>query len=124
MRPFQPVPLEEPQGAEGTESIPVTVIPETQNIHDDGSDPLGSADVYCQTFVGRGAYWEKYQSALKQCQLKKGNETVEIRIEFEPHNPRDKNAIRFDALLDGVWHPLGYVGQHKIPKLTSAIKKQ
>ena len=26
MRPFQPVPPEEPQGAEGTESIPVTVM--------------------------------------------------------------------------------------------------
>ena len=31
LRPFQPVPPEEPQGAEETESIPVTVIPETQN---------------------------------------------------------------------------------------------
>ena len=128
MRPFQPVPPEEPQGAEGTESIPVTVISETQNIYDDsehrdGSDPLGSDEVYCQTFVGRGAYWEKYQSALKQCRLKKGkNETVEIRMEFEPDNPRDKNAIRFDALLDGVWHPLGYVGRNKVPKLTTAIK--
>ena len=99
-----------------------------QNIYDDsehhdGSDHLGSDEVYCQTFVGRGAYWEKYQSALKQCRLKKGNKgTVEIPIEFEPDNPRDKNAIRFDALLDGVWHPLGYVGRNKVPKLTTAIK--
>ena len=49
-------------------------------------------------------------------------ETVEIEMEFEPDNPRDKNAIRFDALWDGVCHPLWHVGRNKIPKLTTAIK--
>ena len=64
-------------------------IPDYYEGHD-GSDPLGSDEVHCQTFVGRGVYWEeKFQSALKQCRLEKGNnETVEIRIEFEPDNPR------------------------------------
>ena len=45
-------------------------IPDYYEGHD-GSDPLGSDEVHCQTFVGRGVYWEeKYQSALKQCRLK------------------------------------------------------
>lgn len=121
MCPFQPVPQEEPQGASGTAGTTVTTLAETP----EHAVPQPEDDeLYTQVFAGRGAYWEeRYQSALKQCRRKKGNnETVEVRMEFEPDNPEDRNAIRFDALLDGIWHPLGYVGCQKIPKLTSAIR--
>lgn len=64
----------------------------------------------------------RYQCALKKCkEIMRNNEEVVVRFEFEPDN-EDRNAIRFDACIDGLWHPLGYAGLPKIPKLTKAIR--
>ena len=91
---------------------------------DTTAEDVDADDLYCQTFAGRGSYWEeKYQRVLIECRRMLGNnEDVVVRLVFEPENRQDRNAIRFDAYVDGSWHPLGYAGLRKIPKLTKAIK--
>ena len=83
------------------------------NVENDPSEDEGGEDnLHCQTFAGRGSYWEeKYQRALKTCrQMLGNNEDVVVQLVFEPENLQDRNAIRFDVNLNGSWHPLGYAG--------------
>ena len=99
------------------------------NVENDPSEDEGDEDnLHCQTFAGRGSYWEeKYQRALKACrrQMLDNNEdvVVQLHIVFEPENLQDRDyAIRFDVNLNGSWHHLGYAGLRKIPKLTKAVR--
>ena len=47
--------------------------------------------------------------------------TVQVRAKFEPDNIEDKNAIKFEVLLDGTWYIIGYCGVKKIPKLHKGL---
>ena len=80
--------------------------------------------MYSQYFAIKGAAWEdRYQDSLRLCSSKLlHKEEVRVRAEPEPGNIRDKNAIKFEAFLDGEWHILGYCALAKIPKLKSALR--
>ncbi|KAL9964400.1 hypothetical protein ACROYT_G028037 [Oculina patagonica] len=70
-----------------------------------------------------GSNWEmRYQEGLKKCynmQVKK--QKVQLRVEHEPDNISDCNALKFEVLSDGQSYILGYCGKKKIPKLKRAL---
>ena len=52
---------------------------------------------------------------------RRAKKTVQVRAKFEPDNIEDKNAIKFEVLLDDTWYIIGYCGVKKIPKLHKAL---
>ena len=56
------------------------------------------------------------QSALRQ------NQDIEVNLLSEADNPKDKNAISVNVVINGKELKLGYVGLKKIPKVTAALK--
>ena len=60
-----------------------------------------------------GSNWEmRYQEGIQKCydlQIKK--QKVELRVEHEPDNISDCNALKFEVLSDGQWFILGYCGK-------------
>lgn len=102
---------------------------------EDESDPSVSDEelneatesvMYSQYFPIKGAAWEdRYQEGLKLCSSKLlHKEVVKVRAKPEPGNIRDKNAIKFEAFLDGEWYILGYCALAKIPKLKKALQNE
>ena len=47
-----------------------------------------------------------------------------FKIEHEPDNVRDKNALEFLVFHNDNWHIIGYCGINKIPKLKSALHQK
>ena len=47
-----------------------------------------------------------------------------FKIEHEPDNVRDKNALEFLVYHNDNWHIIGYCGINKIPKLKSALHQK
>ena len=82
--------------------------------------------MHSQYFPIKGAAWEdRYQEGLKLYSSKLlHKEEVKVRAKLEPGNIRDKNAIKFEAFLDGEWHILGYCALAKIPKLKKALQNE
>lgn len=52
---------------------------------------------------------------------KRQNQAIFARVEFEPDNIQDKNAIKFEVYFNNVWHIIGYCDVRKIPKLRRAM---
>ena len=52
---------------------------------------------------------------------RRAKKTVQVRAKFEPDNIEDKNAIKFEVLLDDTWYIIGYCGVKKIPKLHKGL---
>ncbi|XP_072040318.1 uncharacterized protein [Amphiura filiformis] len=77
-----------------------------------------------QVFNVMGSCVEKrYQDVLEKVQeLMRDGETVAVRVEYEPQNPQDINAIKAEAYLDDQWRIFGTIQKRKIPKLTSAMR--
>ena len=109
--------------------IKVASNPSSTDDLEDESDPSVSDEelneatesvMYSQYFPIKGAAWEnRYQEGLKLCSSKLLHEDeVKVRVKPEPGDIRDKNAIKFEAFLDGEWHILGYYSAlAEIPKL-------
>ena len=74
-------------------------------------------------FAVVGSNWEKrYQDGLPKCyDIKVKKQKVNLRVEHEPDNIADCNALKFEVLCDGQWHIIGYCGVKKIPKLKRAL---
>ena len=74
-------------------------------------------------FAVVGSNWEKrYQDGLQKCyDIKVKKQKVNLRVEHEPDNIADCNALKFEVLCDGQWHIIGYCGVKKIPKLKRAL---
>ena len=71
-----------------------------------------------------GSNWEmRYQDGLQKCyeiqQVRK--QKAELRVQHEPDNISDCNALKFEVLCDGQWFIIGYCGVKKIPKLKRAL---
>ena len=58
---------------------------------------------------------------MKCDNAKKQNQTITARVEFEPDNIQDKNAIKFEVYFNSEWHIIGYCAVKKIPKLRRAM---
>ena len=55
---------------------------------------------------------------------KRKKEPIHVRVEFEPDNIEDKNAIKFEVNFDNEWLIIGYCEVKKIPKLRTAMKQK
>ncbi|XP_078618100.1 uncharacterized protein LOC144885839 [Branchiostoma floridae x Branchiostoma japonicum] len=95
----------------------------------DNSDDGDEEDVIleAQIITLKGSDMEKrYQVVLEEVnrQMLNLHRTVSVRLEHEPDNIADRNAIKIDAEVDGLWKIIGYVPVAKIPKVTSALRKR
>ena len=70
-----------------------------------------------------GSNWEmRYQDGLNKCyQMQVRKKKVQLRVEHEPGNVSDSNALKFEVYSDGQWFIIGYCGVKKIPKLKRAL---
>ena len=74
------------------------------------------------------SYHESFQTSLKKSKerlLQK--EKIDLPVQFEPKNVRDKNATVVQASLstgEGGWQSIGYIPAVKVPKVTIAMRKR
>ena len=80
-------------------------------------------DLYVESFKVKGSFFqERYQQALLKCDAaKRQKQPISVRVEFEPDNIQDKNAIKFEVYFNNDWHIIGYCDVRKIPKLGKAM---
>ena len=63
------------------------------------------------------------QSTLKKCrEILAAKGTVELRLQTEPDNIRDYNAIIVQSKVNLQWDRIGYIPKEKVPKFNSAMK--
>ena len=114
------------------ESAPEPPDISTLNVQDDDAcegneedDHNGESndDLHAENFKVKGSFFqEHYQQALLKCDnAKRQNQTITARVEFEPDNIQDKNAIKFEVYFNSEWHIIGYCAVKKIPKLKTAM---
>ena len=54
-------------------------------------------------------------------------EKIDLRLQFEPTNVRDENAIVVQESFstgEAGWQSIGYISAVKVPKVTIAIRKR
>ena len=68
---------------------------------DDDQDSVEDEEIkYSQVFAIVGSWFEqRYQQGLAICSYAKGQKDVEIRVQNEPDNIRDTNAIKFEVFI-------------------------
>ncbi len=97
-----------------------------QQEHDETTDGSPVSDVmYPEKFVVVGSWQEqRYQGALARCMWRRSaNKELVFKVEHEPDNVRDKNALKFMVFHNEKWHLIGYCGVNKIPKLKRALHR-
>ena len=101
---------------------------ESQEECSEGEDDDEDDDDYftVENFIVKGSFHEeRYQSALHKCDAaRRKKEPIHVRVEFEPDNIEDKNAIKFEVNFDNEWLMIGYCEVKKIPKLRTAMKQK
>ena len=66
----------------------------------------------------------KYQETLARiAQLRNRGEEVECRLEPEPDNPYDSQAIAFKCKVDDRWHTIGYVVKEILTEVHQALSE-
>ena len=78
-----------------------------------------------EVFNVMGSVKEKrYQDALDRVQeLMAKDENVPVRVERDPDNIQDKNALIVEAFVNESWKNVGTIQKRKIPKLTRALRQ-
>ncbi len=56
--------------------------------------------------------------------VEKVNKELVFKVEHEPDNVRDKNALKVLVFHNEKWHLIGYCGVNKIPKLKRALHQK
>lgn len=89
-----------------------------ENVHEQESETV-------EYFPVVGSNWEmRYQEGLNKCyQIQVRKKKVQLRVEHEPRNISDSNALKFEVYSDGQWFIIGYCGVKKIPKLKRALHR-
>ena len=114
-----------------TEMLDVENATDSEYVHDQSDDDdsmHGNAKrdvLYPEKFVVVGSWQEQiYQGALAMCMWKRSsNQELVFKVEHEPDNVKDTNALKFLAFHNQKWHVIGYCGVHKIPKLKCALNR-
>jgi hypothetical protein len=100
---------------------------EDDESEDESTDGNTEFDVnmYPEKFVVVGSWQEeRYQGALAICMWRRSaNKELELKVEHEPDNVRDTNALKFLVFHNEKWHIIGYCGVNKIPKLKCALQQ-
>ena len=99
----------------------------------DGDDTARSEDSdddtpqFPETVKVVGSPFEtRYQEALAIVEeaYAKGEEPPEVRVELEPDNCQDTNAIKVECKIANDWRIIGYIPKHKIPKFTLCLRRK
>ncbi len=106
-----------------SESSPDSLVSD----HDDqpSGDDDATEELYAETVGVVGCAREvRYQKSLEEVQEKMNIDkvTVSVKLDFEPDNPMDTNAITVLVLLGTNWFPVGTIPRKKITKMTSAMR--
>ena len=95
----------------------------------DESNSEAEEELFTELMQLKGSsYHDSFQSSLEKCKerlLEK--EKIDLRLQFEPTNVRDENAIVVQASLsagEGGWQSIGYIPAVKVPKVTIAMRKR
>ena len=95
----------------------------------DQSNSEAEEELFTELMQLKGSsYHDSFQTSLKKCKerlLEK--EKIDLRLQFEPTNVRDENAIVVQASLatgEGGWQSIGYIPAVKVPKVTIAMRKR
>lgn len=101
----------------------LTEILDIEEVNNDGS---GEEVLFPERFVVVGSWQEQiYQKGLAICGWRRSrNLRLQFRIEAEPANLKDTNAMKFSVFHNDEWHVIGYCGVTKIPKLKKAVHKK
>ena len=80
---------------------------------------------YPEKFVVVGSWQEgRYQGALAICMWRRSaNKELVFKVEHEPDNVRDTNALKFMVFHNDKWPIIGYCGVNKISKLKRALHR-
>ncbi len=122
-------------------STDITVIPETPPSPSDDSDQADDALLeaatslvisatpmvtHTVTFNCIGSTKElHYQENLARvAQCRNRGQKVPCRVEPEPDNPVDSEAIAFQCKVDGVWKTIGYVVREALKELHEALAQK
>ena len=91
----------------------------------DGDKDSREDTLYPEKFVVVGSWQEqRYQQALAIIMYRRSNNLkLEFKVEHEPDNVRDSNALKFLVLHNEKWYVIGYCGLNKIPKLKRALHR-
>lgn len=81
--------------------------------------------VHGESFELKGiSYHIEFQDTIRRCRANLNqNEPVVTRIDMEPDNGLDKNAIVVQVFKQGHWKTIGYVPGPKVPKVFTASHK-
>ena len=95
----------------------------SENAIDSYVDDSSQEVLYAERFKLRGcAFHDAFQLALKKCQQNRAKkEEIACKLQAQPVNIRDENAIVAQAYLDEKWQSLGYIPKEKVPKVTRAM---
>ena len=105
---------------------PVSSLPamsQRNNSDTEGSQSSDSDhDSFSITVKCKGCSYDQYQGPLKELRRKgSAMHQVKLRLQREPDNEQDKNAICIQAEL-GTWQTIGYIGKEDIPRVTQALR--
>ena len=117
------------------ERTELTVVPETpppessDSEHDSTSEApsIDSSNIkHTVMFKCIGCHKDvEYQEALKRAsQLRSRGEVVECKLQQEPDNPYDSQAIAFLCNVDNKWKRIGYAVQEVLEELNEAISRK
>lgn len=107
-------------GNEGEEVEELNQLAQILNLEDeDDSEPREGYLLFVERLAVVGSWSEKvYQQALAVCSWRRCRKLpIEIKMEHEPENIKDTNAIKFSVFHNNQWYVMGYCGIKKVPKL-------
>ena len=83
---------------------------EREDENTDGNTEF-DVNMYPEKFVVVGSWQEeRYQGALAICMWRRSaNRELEFKVEHEPDNVRDTNALKFLVFHNEKWHIIGYI---------------
>lgn len=115
--------LDEHDNVGSSESLELTATSDTEE--EDEPDQFAEGFItHTVTFKCIGASRDDdHQVALQAAsRILKGGQDVPIRLEPEPDNPIDPNAIAFLCLIDRKWNRVGYVVKEALEDVRGAME--
>ena len=98
-------------------------VSSSESVHEeDNQEETTHAVVFKCVGVNKGESRHRIQKVLEETAEKLRNgEHVNVRVNAEPENPFDPNAVVFQTLANGKWMNIGYVVHEAAPHVGHAI---
>ena len=98
-------------------------FPSSESAHEDEEDESETthAVVFKCVGVNKGSNARNVQRVLEISEKMRNEEAVNVRVNSEPNNPFDCNAVAFQTPVNDKWMNIGYVVQETAPHVAHAI---